>query len=85
MKKSIIIFTLSLIILSCCISAISASDTNNNTLADNHNNILTSTSNNTINNTVKQENNQNLSLSLNQSENPDHYTVNSSNFHDYFE
>ncbi|MCI6774430.1 hypothetical protein [Methanobrevibacter boviskoreani] len=85
MKKSIIVFTLSLIILSCCISVISASDTNNNTLTDNHDNILTSTSNNTINNTVKQENNQNLSLSLNQSENPDHYTVNSSNFHDYFD
>ncbi|WP_042707625.1 hypothetical protein [Methanobrevibacter wolinii] len=86
MKKSIVIFTLSLVIIFCCLNGISAS-TDNNTIINNHTSpVLTNTNNNIdnniSNNNIKQDKS---SLSLNQSENPDYYTVNSSNIHNYFD
>lgn len=86
MKKSIVIFTLSLVIIFCCLNGISAS-TDNNTIINNHTSpVLTNTNNisdyNISDNNIKQDKS---SLSLNQSENPDYYTLNSSNFHDYFD
>lgn len=85
MKKSIIIFTLSLIILSCCLNAVSATNTDNNsTLADNTHPVIMS-ANTITNDSTIHEDNQNSSLSLNKTETPDYYTVNSSNLHDYFD
>lgn len=83
MKKSIVIFTLSLVIIFCCLNGISAS-TNNNTIIDNHTSpVLTNNNTNNISDSnIKQDKS---SLSLNQSKNSDYYTVNSSNFHDYFD